>query len=111
MIKKPWNCAQPCYKRDQCPPLLVVFYTCPGHFLELMALTYLLFKIFYVHNSEYIVLRLNVAICVYAAGICVCATSLDILVLHVRWRGHTNVSGMHTKLLRVDSMDYTHIFI
>ena len=59
-----------------------------------MALTYLLFKIFYVHNSEYIVLRLNVAICVYAAGICVCATSLDLQISHT----HTHKCTLDTNL-------------
>ena len=45
------------------------------------------------------VLCLKVAICAHAAGICVCATSLDILVLHAWARTHKIFSGIDTKLL------------
>jgi hypothetical protein len=79
-------------QRGQCPPLLVVFDSREGYFLELMALTYLLFGNLNVHNSEFMVLRLKVAICAHAAGICVCATSLDVPVSHtqknIQWHTH-----------------------
>ena len=69
-------------QRGQCPPLLVVFDSRYGYFLEFKVLTYLVFEIFSVNYSKFIDLYLKVAIDVYAAGIFVCATSLDLPVSH-----------------------------
>ena len=77
-------------QRGQCPPLLVVFDSCEGYFLELMALSSLLSGNLSVYNSKFAILRPKFDICMHTTGIFVCDTALDVPV------SHTNFSGIHT---------------
>jgi len=50
-------------------------------------------------------------LCACCWNLCVCYLPGHSSVTRaVAPRGHTNFGGMHTKLLRVDSMEYTRIF-
>ena len=56
-------------QRGECPPLLVVFDSCEGYFLELMALSSLLSGNLSVYNSKFAILRPKFDICMHTTGI------------------------------------------
>jgi hypothetical protein len=89
----------------------VVFYSREGRFIEHMALSYLPFETcpYTVHSLQFCTPKL--AICVHAAGICVCATDLNVQVLQT----HTHKFMPETqncmrKTLDLIYMEYIHIF-
>jgi len=80
-------------QRGECPPLLVVFDSCEGYFLELMALSSLLSGNLSVYNSKFAILRPKFDICMHTTGIFVCDTNLDVPV------SPTQISVAYTQIL------------
>jgi hypothetical protein len=80
-------------QRGECPPLLVVFDSCEGYFLELMALSSLLSWNLSIYNSKFVILCPKFDICMHTTGVFVCAIALDVPV------SHTQISVSYRQIL------------